>query len=166
MLLLIDTCFWNHCNELSGANIWDFRSILSKFRWGYTSAVLDEIKHYKLDRYVPVDQALLMPVTQAELLGLQKRDALFSSFDLADQTLIAAAVREQALILTDDTPLQLECMGLNVPALKLPVFMLRLIKDGLAEKPVFSRSLRFWEENGRYRKVDLKRWKKELQFLQ
>ncbi|NMC05827.1 MAG: hypothetical protein GYA24_11475 [Candidatus Lokiarchaeota archaeon] len=158
MLLLIDTCFWNHCKEIQEAHVWDFRDLLPRFRWGYTSAVLEEIKHYYLDNFVPVDNAMLVPASSNEIDSLKRFDPVISEFDLADQSLLVAGRRERGLVLTDDGPLELECMALDITTFRLPGFMLKLIQDDLLEKTIFNRCWRLWEKTGRYRKVDLKKW--------
>jgi hypothetical protein len=165
VLLLIDTCFWNHCMEVQEASIWDFRELLPRFRWGHTSAVLEEIKHHKLDSFVPVDRAMLIPANADEIDSLKRFDPVLSEFDLADQSLLVAGRREQGLVLTDDGPLELECMALDVAAFRLPGFMLKLIQDGLLNKTIFNKCWRFWEETGRYRKPDLKKWHAALQSI-
>ena len=165
VLLLIDTCFWNHCKEVQEAGIWDLRDLLPRFRWGYTSAVLEEIKHYGLDGFVPIDRAMLIPATADEIDSLKRFDPVLSEFDLADQSLLVAGRREKGLVLTDDGPLELECMALDVATFRLPAFMLKLIQDGFLDKTILSRCLRSWEQTGRYRKVDLKKWHAALQAI-
>jgi hypothetical protein len=163
VLLLIDTCFWNHSKEVHEAGIWDFREMLPRFRWGYTSAVLEEIKHHKLDSFVPVGRAMLIPATADEIDSLKRFDPVLSEFDFADQSLLVAGRREQGLVLTDDGPLELECIALDIATFRLPGFMLKLVQDGLLIKTIFNRCLRLWEETGRYRKGDMKKWHAALQ---
>ncbi|MEX2717242.1 MAG: hypothetical protein Q6353_004975 [Candidatus Sigynarchaeum springense] len=165
ILLLIDTCFWNHCKEVQEAGIWDARDLLPKFRWGYTSAILEEIKHHKLDDFVPVDRAMLVPANADEIDTLKRFDPVISEFDLADQSLLVAGRRERGLVLTDDGPLELECMALDIATFRLPTFMLKLIQDGLLNKTIFNRCWRLWDEARRYRKVDLKKWHAALQLI-
>jgi hypothetical protein len=165
VLLLIDTCFWNHSKEVQEAGIWDLRDLLPKFRWGYTNAVLEEIQHHKLDSFVPVGRAMLIPANADEIDSLKRFDPVLSEFDLADQSLLVAGRREQGLVLTDDGPLELECIALGIATFRLPGFMLKLIQDDLLKKTVFNRCLRLWEEAGRYRKIDMKKWYAALQSI-
>jgi hypothetical protein len=165
MIFLIDTCFWNHCKELHEASIWDFRDLLPRFRWGYTSAVLDEIHHHQLDDYVPVDSAMVVPANAAELTSLRRFDPIVAEFDPADQSLMVAGRRERGLVLTDDAPLELECMALGIASFRLPAFLLQLICDDFLKKTIFSRCLRLWDETGRYRKIDLKKWRNAFDSL-
>ena len=165
MFLLVDTCFWSHCKDLQEAEIWDVRKVLPRFRWGYTDAIFEELIHFDLDTYIPMDQGFVIKTTQAEFEQLRRADALIESLDIADQSLLVVASREDGIVLTDDGGLVLECFALNINAFRLPSFILLLIRQGLERKTIGARCLRYWEKQGSYRKQDIKGWKKELQLI-
>ena len=82
MFLLIDTCFWSHSEELFNTKILDLREILNSFRWGFTEEVQKEIQYHNLEKYVPKDTGLLIPISKNEINQFQKRYPTIKEFDL------------------------------------------------------------------------------------
>jgi len=163
MFLLTDTCFWTHLKELSDNVDIDLRPVLNKFRWGFTDEVQTELSHQKLFPFVPVDQAFIVPIVEDELLFFKKKAPLIEEFDLADQTLIVSAERDNSIVLTDDGELFMQLLAMNLEAFSLPLFCLAMVKWDIIEKRVVSRALRYWEEKGRYVIKDIKKGKIILQ---
>ncbi len=166
MFLLTDTCFWTHLKDLSENVDIDLKPILNKFRWGFTEEVQTELSRQKLFPFVPVDQAFIVPINEQELSRLRKKAPLIEEFDLADQTLIVSAERDNSIVLTDDGELFMQLLALNMKTLSLPLFCLALVKWDFIEKRVVSRALRYWEDTGRYASKDIKKWKTILQQIQ
>jgi hypothetical protein len=165
MILLIDTCFWSHAKQLHDAKILDPRECIAAFRWGYTIAVQEEIQHFKLDDFVHADKAIMFPVSAGERQNTIKHAPSIAELDDADQELIIACRREGGLILSDDGEFLMECGALDLPAISLPVFLLKLAENGHVDKRSVVRCLKFWEEHHRFKLKQLARWKKELQSI-
>lgn len=166
MILLIDTCFWSHAKDLHDGGIIDTREFLDTFRWGYSPAVQKEIQHFKLGDFARADKAIVFPVSTEERKVFEKRSPTAASLDDADQELIIASQREHGMILSDDGEFLMECAAMNVPAISLPVFLLRLVEQGSMDKRSVARCLKFWEDQNRYKKKQIARWRKELQGIQ
>jgi hypothetical protein len=166
MILLIDTCFWSHTKHLHDANVLDIREYIVAFRWGYTLAVQKEIEHFELDDFIHADMAIMFPVSVDERQHAFKQAPSITELDDADQELIIACRRESGLILSDDGEFLMECAALGLPAISLPVFLLKLVQNGDMDKRTVSRCLKFWEEHHRFKLKQLARWKKELQSIQ
>ncbi|MEX2714836.1 MAG: hypothetical protein Q6353_010480 [Candidatus Sigynarchaeum springense] len=162
---LTDTCFWTHVKDVYDFLQLDLRMTLNKFRWGTTRAILDEIKARNLSDFVHVEQGYLVPVSDAELASTRHKLPMIEGLDFEDQTLIVAALREHAVILTDDGALFLECQASGLEAMNLPHFCLRLARDGILDKNMAYRMLEHWEETGRFAARFIKKWKKELQAI-
>ncbi|NMC07277.1 MAG: hypothetical protein GYA24_18815 [Candidatus Lokiarchaeota archaeon] len=166
MILLIDTCFWSHAKDLHDGGIIDIRQELGAFRWGYSPAVQKEIQHFKLGDFARADKAIVFPVSKEERQALAKHSPAAASLDDADQELIIACQREHGLILSDDGEFLMECAAMGVPAISLPVFLLRLVETRVMDKRSASRCLKYWEEQSLVKKKQLARWRKELQGIQ
>ncbi len=165
MLLLTDTCFWSHAEELNRNDVWDIRTILFSFRICTTGAVKAEILHFHLEDFVPLDRIFLVPVSRQDF---RTYSGLLPDLGPADQSLIIASrknVQENPIILTDDGELLTELIQTKLAGMGLPVFLLQLIRIGLVKKNIGAKCLRFWEKVGRYKKSDLAKWKKELQSI-
>lgn len=165
MLFLTDTCFWSHVNELNENNIWNIKEILSFFRICTTDAVKKEIIHYKLEKFVPLDKIFMIPVSQQDFA---ENLNILPDIDEADQSLIIASRKnpnEKPIILTDDGELLAELIQTRIPGMRLPVFILMLIRCGLVSKNIGVNCLKFWEKVGRYKKKELLKWKNELKII-
>ena len=163
MIILTDTCFWSHSKEIHDAGILDIREILLEYRWGYTPSVQEEINYWGLDDFIKESIAIMFPVSQKEIQSLTSQDPLLESLDQADQELLIACRRESGLILSDDGELLMEATAAVLPALSLPVFILKNTEEGTIEKRMMARCLKLWEDKHRYKKKQISRWGKELQ---
>ena len=88
--------------------------------------------------------------------------------DKADQSLIIASRKnpnEKPIILTNDGELLSELIQTKMAGMRLPVFILMLIKWGLVTKNLGAKCLKFWEKVGRFKKKELIRWKNELKMI-
>ena len=61
MLLLIDTCFWKHAFDLFNRRLVDIRPIRLKQTIGLTKSIIEEIIHFKLDKFVPLNAVSIIP---------------------------------------------------------------------------------------------------------
>ena len=162
MIAYTDTCFWSHTKEIYDSLSLDIRLLLSEFKWGMTNAVEQEIIYHKLDKFLPNDQMLKIPITESEIDHFIGKYPSLSEFDLADQTLIVVGKRDEGIILTDDGDLFVQCQIFNIKALLLPQFLLFLVQNGNLKKTEVYRCIRFWEQKHRYKVRDLKKWSKIL----
>lgn len=162
MFLLTDTCFWSHSYELFAHKILDMNPILSSFRLAFTDAVRDELIHFQLHNFAPIDNIMTVNISDLEFRSISQD---YSHFDKADQSLIVAAQkirRDHPIILTDDGNLLAELLQRDFPAMRLPVFLLLLVKSGIISKNICAKCFRFWEKVGRFQKKAIRLWKKEL----
>lgn len=166
MIAYTDTCFWNHVKEIKDYLSIDLRIQISEIKWGTTNAVEEELIHHKLDSFVPKDQMFKIPVSESEITYFEKKYPSLNEFDYADQTLIVVGKRDNAIILTDDGDLFIQCQALNISVLLLPQFLLFLVRKSILKKNEAHRCIRFWEENGRYKARDLKKWSRILAEIQ
>jgi len=165
VILLPDTCFLSHIRLLAEDNIYDFRKLWTKFRWGITPDIQKELKHFNLFAFFPKFDPYIIPISNDEISDLCIQFPTLTHFDRADQSLIAVALREDAIILTDDGDLLMECITIGITAMSLPVFCLNLVKNNLMSKTECYHLLKFWELHHHYTKKELKRWKNQLRLL-
>jgi len=165
MKFLTDTCFWLHSFELFSNKIIDIRSVFNDFQWGITSEIRKEFINFENESFLNYDNIDIVPVSNDEILRSQKKYPTISNFDLADQTLIIAALREPSTILTDDGGLLMESQALHINAFFLSQFLLSLVKDGIVPKNTYYQCLRYWEKTKTYPKKQLKIWKAKLQII-
>ena len=165
MKFLTDTCFWLHSFELFTNKIIDIRSVFNDFQWGITSEIRKELINFENEGFLNYDNIDIVPVSDDEILRIQKIYPTTSHFDIADQTLIVAALREPCVILTDDGGLLMESQALQIKALFLPQFLLSLVKEGVVSKNTYYQCLRYWEKTKSYPKKQLKIWKAKLQII-
>ncbi|MHA1651508.1 MAG: hypothetical protein ACTSYB_15060 [Candidatus Helarchaeota archaeon] len=166
MILLADTCFLSHIRLLAEDNIYDFRKLWTKFRWGITSDIQKELKHFNLFAFFANKLYIyIIPISNDEISDLCIQFPTLTHFDRADQSLIAVALREDAIILTDDGDLLMECITIGISAMSLPVFCLNLVKNNLMSKTECYHLLKFWEVHHHYTQKELKRWKNQLRLL-
>jgi hypothetical protein len=163
MLFLTDTCFWTHLKELSTNTSVDLRKIMSSFKWGITREVSKEISYFNVGEYFPKEESYLVPISKKELNSVKKKYPFIKELDIADQTLIVAALRDNGIILTDDGDLFMFSDSISIKVLLLPHFFLSLVKSNYLKKNQAYKALRFWEEIGRYKRNYIKKWKIELQ---
>ncbi|MHA1746851.1 MAG: hypothetical protein ACTSWW_12695 [Promethearchaeota archaeon] len=162
MFLLTDTCFWSHAYELFECKIFDINPVISSFRLAFTDAVKMEIIDYKLEDFVPIDDILTVNISESEFITI---DHCFSDLDQADQSLAIAARKirsDNPIILTDDGELVSELLQTHFNAMRLPVFLLSLVKDGAISKNNVAKCLQFWEKVGRFKRKEIRLWKSEL----
>ncbi len=165
MIFLTDTCFWAHASELNDSNIWNINEILFSFRICTTDAVKKEIIHFKLDTFVPLDRIFLISVSTQDVA---ENYGNLPDIDEADQSLLIAARKnpnEKPIILSDDGELISEILQTGMLGMRLPVFILMLIKWGLVTKNLGAKCLKFWEKIGRFQKRELIKWKNELKMI-
>ncbi len=165
MKFLTDTCFWLHSFELFTNKIIDIRLVFNDFQWGITSEIRRELINFENEGFLNYDNINIGSVSDDELLRFQKKHPTISHFDIADQTLIVAALREPCVILTDDGGLLMESQALQIKALFLPQFLLNLVKEGVVSKNTYYQCLRYWEKNKSYPKKQLKIWKAKFQII-
>jgi hypothetical protein len=164
-LILTDTCFWTHVKDVYDSLQIDLREVLDNFRWGTTKAIQAEIEARKLTGFFHVDQGYLIPVSDVEIATMIRMVPMIAEFDYEDQTLIVAAIREKATVLTDDGALFLECQALSLETMQLPHFCLQLTKASLLDKTSVYQMLRHWNDTSRFASRFIKRWKKDLQAI-
>jgi hypothetical protein len=163
--LIIDTCFWSHVKELFDSEKIDLRPVILQFNWEITEAIKKEIKNLKVDKFAPIIDAHIFPISNSELDHLLQKYPTVDHFDVADQTIILIGMREKPIISTDDGELLLECQALDLQAFRLPIFMLNLVRAGIIEKKVINSAIRYWIKSGSYKVTQLNQLKKELQKL-
>jgi protein associated with RNAse G/E len=143
----------------------DFRNILSSYKWGLTPEIKKELIYYNVIDFVPINDGILIPITEKELEKLSTKYPTVLEFDIADQTALVVAQRENAIILTDDGSLLLEAQALNLISFRLPIFAMNQIGQKLLDKKEFLQALRFWEKTGRYSIKLIKKCKQLLNSL-
>ena len=162
MIFLTDTCFWTHLFDLSSYGKIDLREYLEHFKWGLTEEVLNEIILEKIESFFPKSDSFIIPLNEKERINFLSKYPFLSEFDIADQTLAAAAHRDKLTILTDDGSLFMESQAMGISTLKLPHFCLLLTQKGLMKKNVMYRIMKYWKTINRYSKQDLKKWDSTL----
>ena len=137
-IFLVDTCFLSHVRELYIELKYDLRPIINIFRWGFTDEVRFELEHRGMITqgvsFICSKDAFRIPVREEEIGKARAKYPTISHFDLADQTLIIAGLRDNCVILTDDGELFLECLALGIQVLRLPHFFLFLVKNYFIDK--------------------------------
>jgi len=161
--LIIDTCSWNRIKDLSDSKIFDLRPIIAQFQCGITEEVQKELEYYHLTSFVGEESTEIIPISSRELNIFRTKYPFLTSLDLADQTLIIVGLRDESVIITEDGELFMGCIGMKVNALRLPMLLLMLTRDGIIPKNQCARIIRYWEEQCRYKQKDIKLWKSELQ---
>lgn len=165
MQFVTDTCFWTHvCHLFTQIRI-DLRSPLNAYLWGITTAVQEELLHFNLEEFVPFKNANLIPITHAEFDRFLIKYPHLREFDHADISVLYAAQRDGNIILTDDGGVYLEAVSMKLAVLYLPDWCLYLVRDAGLAKHECAKILRFWEENGVYSRLKLKKWKQALILL-
>ncbi len=163
MLFLIDTCFWLHVRQLHRVLRIDLREVIKHFRWGYTGAVAAEYENYNLGEFIPLTEAYLIPVSDAELEAFETGFPVITEYDPADRTLALCAKRDGSAVLTDDGGLALELDTMGLLGFRLPPFCLWLVEHNFLRKNSVAKMLRFWEETGAYEKREIGAWRAALQ---
>ena len=165
MFLLLDTCFCLHCEELYRNNIFDIRPLLKKFFLATTEAVKEELIHYKLNKFLPIGEFVIFPLESEDITEAKDKNTLLKELDNADQTLWIVGEKnkkDEIIILTDDGGLLIECQIANSQSLRLPSFLLFLLRNEEISKNDVHKCLRFWSKVGRYSQQDIKHWKQDL----
>lgn len=165
MTFLMDTCTWMHLFELYVEKQYDFRGLLSDFKWGLTEEVKEEIIHFQIDEYVKLDEAYVFPITLIEFEQFQKMYPSIVELDKADQTLLLIGKREEQPIITDDTDLFLEAKSMGLECYLLPLFILKMVEQAIISKKDGRKILKYWEDNKNYVFSDIKKWKASLNLL-
>lgn len=155
--------------ELFLSKIIDLRILLREYFVGITEAVKKEFVHYEIVNFLPLSDLIIIPIDESDFEKkiIQYPDIL--ELDTADQTLWYLGYsnkQSEFLILTDDGELFSECYISQIPAFRLPDFLLMLLKNTKIKKNVVAKSLKFWSYQKRYSKKDLKNWKKILQSIE
>jgi hypothetical protein len=151
--------------ELAVENVTDLRPQLYLFRIGMTEEVWKEIVHFQLAEFTSKEELYIAPISSLEIEQALTKFPTLQIFDLADQTLIMAAIRDQGVILTDDGDLFLEAQAMGIQVLRLPMFCLELARNTDFPKRTVHQCLKYWEEHGSYEKRAIKRWKIELRAI-
>ena len=165
MFLLLDTCFCLHCEELYRNNIFDIRPLLKNFFLATTEAVKEELIHYKLNKFLPISEFVIFPLESEDIQEIQDKNTSLNELDKADQSLWVVGDKNKKdiiIILTDDGGLLIECQIAHSKALRLPSFLLLLLRNEEISKNNVHKCLRFWSKVGRYSQRDLKHWKQDL----
>ncbi len=165
MRFLTDTCFWLHSFELFTNNIIDIRPFFDYYQWGITSEIKVEFLNYENKDFLNYNKIKIFPISNNEIIELQRKYPTISHFDIADQSLIVVALKEPSVILTDNGGLIMESQVLNIKALFLSQFLLSLVKEGVIPKNIYYKCLRYWEKTESYPKNQLKIWKSKLQII-
>ena len=87
MIFLLDTCFCSHCSELNDENILDIRPFLQDFRLGITEIVKGEILNYRLEKFIPIDNFLIITISEINFSKFQEFNEFLNDLDLADQSI-------------------------------------------------------------------------------
>jgi hypothetical protein len=124
-----------------------------------------ELNYYEIDSFLNESEDSLVEFSQQELENHLKQYPDHIKFDLADQQLLGSALRDKAIILTDDMALYLEAIGIDVISMRLPHFCLFLVKNGLLRKNHARKIIIFWEKKHAYKLKELKKWRNELEQL-
>ena len=95
MLLLIDTCFWNHSYDLYKEKIIDIRPIILKQDVALTKKVIEENDHYNISPFVPSNDVYIIPISDDELEKVKKP---LKHLDPADRSLIIASYKKKKKI--------------------------------------------------------------------
>jgi hypothetical protein len=141
----------------------DLRPALSEYNWGITSEVKKELDHYEIGSFFTESEDKIIKFSQQELESHQNKHSEHTRFDLADQQLLGVALRENAILLTDDTALYLEAIGSDIISMLLPHFCLFLVKKELLRKKTARTIFMFWEKKHAYKLKFLKNWRNELE---
>jgi hypothetical protein len=151
--------------ELTEQEVFDFRALMKRISWGFTTQLLTEYLNYNIFPFFSRKDGHFIPVSENEIKALEKIDPLIKELDLADRSQIVVGRREGWIILTDDEDLQTECMALKLAVFTLPVFCLLLVQHSLITKKQCYQILHFLEINGWFALKILKRTKKRLQAI-
>ena len=165
MLFLTDTCFWKHIQEIYDGITLDLRHIIKNYKWGITEEVKKELSHFELGNFFPIEECYIVPISEIELQSYQSKYNFFAEYDLADQTLMVASLRDQYLLLTDDRSLYRTSLSVNIKSMLLPHFLIFLLKNGDMNKNQIAKILKFWESIKRFKKGEIKSFNLQLQGL-
>lgn len=161
MIFLGDTCFFTHVQELYTNKNFDFRPILVENFIGITVSVKEEFVHYNLNDFISLSDLIIIPIKESDFNEAIHRYPDILDMDRADQTLWYLGYSQnqtEYVILTDDGGLFSECYVSGIPALRLPDFILLLVKQSKITKHLAAKFLKHWEKQTRYSKQDLKYW--------
>lgn len=166
MLLLLDTCFCSHCEELFLNDIFDIRPLLLKFKIAITNYGKKELMHFGLNKFLNLEDILIIDTETLNLEIYRKNNEFIDALDKPDQLLWIIAYKnkeEDYIVLTDDGELLLNCQISKLSAMRLPTFLIFLGKLNYLSKNQIAKCLKFWEKIGRFKKQELKKWNYELQ---
>ena len=110
----------------------------------YPSPVREEFEYFGLYDFFQKDNFYIVPINESELNRFTNKNLTSISFDLADQTLLLSGQRDSGTILTDDYDLMLEAYALKINVLRLPAFLIFLLKNNQIEKKIVNIALRYW----------------------
>ncbi len=152
--------------EISLANIYDLRPLLLENLVGITESVRKELIHHRIDDFLPLSSLLIIPIDDDDFKKTTFRYPDILDLDLADQELWYLGTTRQHseyLILTDDGELFSECYISNIPALRLPDFILMLVQKSKLKKNIAAQCLKYFATQKRYSKKDMVYWGQLLQ---
>ena len=143
----------------------DLRPIVSLYKWGITVAVEEELVHFRVEKFIKLEDAFMIPISEKELEYYRQKYSFFTEYDLADQTLMAASIRDKCPLLTDDRSQYRTARSIGVDAMLLPHFCLLLVRDGNIDKRSVRQMIKFWEKTKKFKVRTLKMVKAELQAI-
>lgn len=158
MQVIVDVTAWMQLNFLVKEKRFDLRPFLDKYDWIITPQIQSELKEYQLESFLPTLGEHRIDISDEEIQQEIKSFELEENIDWADFSCLILAKKQEAVILTDDGALFLYALYLKIPVIRLPHFLLKLVRDGILPRTDMSWILRFWENRQFYSKKEISRY--------
>jgi hypothetical protein len=139
-----------NARELSEETGIDIRPRLTQFRLGYTIDLLHEYQYFHVDNFLPLDEMYQVPVTESRMERFLQKYPFLDYLDRADQSLLAGAIENHCLLLSDDRGIIMEANAMHLIVFMLPQFALRQVKEGFLTKNEFAKASKFWKTRKLY----------------
>ena len=129
MSMMIDLSAWMHIFTLIKDNRFDFRPLLQRYVVSYTAELQHELESNEYRNLWNKEQYELTIISEEKIVAYLSNNFALPEFDAINKSVIIAASETQALILTDDSKVFLQCLALELPVIRFPHFCLKLALD-------------------------------------
>ncbi len=166
MSMMIDLSAWMHIFTLIKDNRFDFRPLLQRYVVSYTAELQHELESNEYRNLWNKEQYELTIISEEKIVAYLSNNFALPEFDAINKSVIIAASETQALILTDDSKVFLQCLALELPVIRFPHFCLKLALDGEITWGDFSFLGLYWDQKNRYTKKEISSWQKARERIQ